>query len=63
MFGIASLVTPIALGMSAAAMRRGGIRSTDGVVHADLVGVWTGPLSSVAGFLSLAMCAFWPRCT
>ena len=57
-FGIASLVTPFVLGMCAAAIASGRIRITDGVVHADLVGVWTGPLSWVAGFLSLAMCAY-----
>jgi cytochrome bd ubiquinol oxidase subunit II len=57
-FGIASLVTPFVLGMCAAAIASGRIRIEDGVVQADLVGVWTGPLSWVAGFLSLAMCAF-----
>ena len=57
-FGIASLVTPFVLGMCAAAIASGRIRISDGIVHADLVGVWTGPLSWVAGFLSLAMCAY-----
>jgi cytochrome d ubiquinol oxidase subunit II len=57
-FGIASLVTPMVLGMSAAAMASGRIRIDGDIVHADLVGAWTGPLSWVAGLLSLAMCAF-----
>jgi cytochrome d ubiquinol oxidase subunit II len=57
-FGIASLVTPMALGMSAAAIASGRIRIDGDVVHADLVGAWTGPLSWVAGLLSLVMCAF-----
>jgi cytochrome d ubiquinol oxidase subunit II len=57
-FGIASLVTPVVLGMSAAAIASGRIRIDGDTVHADLVGAWTGPLSLVAGLLSLAMCAF-----
>ena len=57
-FGIASLVTPMVLGMSAAAIASGRIHVDDGIVRADLVGVWTGPLSWVAGALSLAMCAY-----
>ncbi len=57
-FGIASLVTPVVLGMSAAAIASGRIRIDGETVHADLVGVWTGPLSWVAGLLSLVMCAF-----
>lgn len=57
-FGIASLVTPVVLGMCAAAIASGRIRVNGGVVHADLVGAWTGPLSWVAGLLSLAMCAY-----
>ncbi len=58
-FGIASLVTPMALGMSAAAIASGRIRvDANAVVRADLVGAWTGPLSWVAGLLALAMCAF-----
>jgi cytochrome d ubiquinol oxidase subunit II len=57
-FGVASLVTPLALGMSAAAIASGRIRIDGDTVNADLVAVWTGPLSWVAGLLSLAMCAF-----
>jgi cytochrome d ubiquinol oxidase subunit II len=57
-FGIASLVTPMVLGMSAAAIASGRIRIAGDTVHADLVGAWTGPLSWVAGLLSLVMCAF-----
>jgi len=57
-FGIASLVTPVVLGMSAAAIASGRIHVDGDVVRADLVGAWTGPLSWVAGLLSLVMCAF-----
>jgi cytochrome bd ubiquinol oxidase subunit II len=57
-FGIASLVTPVVLGMCAAAIASGRIRVDGDIVRADLVGSWTGPLSWVAGLLSLVMCAF-----
>jgi cytochrome d ubiquinol oxidase subunit II len=57
-FGIASLVTPMALGMSAAAIASGRIHVDGDVVHADLIGAWTGPLSWIAGLLALVMCAF-----
>ena len=48
-FGIASLVTPVVLGMCAAAIASGRIRVHDDIVRADLVGAWTGPLSWIAG--------------
>lgn len=57
-FGIASLVTPFVLGMSAATIASGRIHIDGDTVHADLVGAWTGPLSWIVGLLSLAMCAF-----
>jgi cytochrome d ubiquinol oxidase subunit II len=57
-FGIASLITPTVLGMSAAAIASGRIHVNGSVVRADLLGAWTGPLSWVAGALSLAMCAY-----
>ena len=57
-FGIASLVTPVVLGMCAAAIASGRIRVHDDVVHAGLVGAWTGPLSWITGLLALAMCAY-----
>jgi len=57
-FGIASLVTPMVLGMSAGAIAAGGIRIEGTAVKAGLIDVWTTPLSWVAGFLALAMCAY-----
>jgi cytochrome d ubiquinol oxidase subunit II len=57
-FGIASLVTPVVLGMSAAAISAGRIRVHAGVVDAGIVASWTGPLSLGSGALSLAMCAY-----
>jgi cytochrome d ubiquinol oxidase subunit II len=57
-FGIASIVTPFVFGMCAAAIASGRIRITEGVVQSGLVGVFTGPLSWVAGALLLTMCAY-----
>ena len=57
-FGIASLVTPVVLGMCAAAIASGRIRVHDDVVHANLVSAWTSPLSWVVGLLALAMCGY-----
>jgi cytochrome d ubiquinol oxidase subunit II len=57
-FGIASIVTPVALGMCAGAIASGRIRVDGDVVHADLVGAWTGPLSWVVGLFVLAMCSY-----
>jgi cytochrome bd ubiquinol oxidase subunit II len=57
-FGIASLVTPVVLGMAAAAVSEGRIRIRDGVVVAGLWDAWTGPLSVTVGALVLVMCAY-----
>jgi cytochrome bd ubiquinol oxidase subunit II len=58
-FGIASLVTPVVLGMAGAALASGRIRiGADGGVRAGLWSAWTGPLSIAAGALALAMCAY-----
>ena len=58
-FGIASLVTPFVLGMCAGRDRVGpDPDQSTAIVHADLWASWTGPLSWVAGLLSLAMCAY-----
>jgi cytochrome bd ubiquinol oxidase subunit II len=58
-FGIASLVTPVVLGMAGAALGSGRIRvAPDGRVSAGLWSAWTGPLSIAAGLLALVMCAY-----
>jgi len=56
-FGIASLVTPAVLGMAGAALSTGDIRIRQGRIDAP-VDAWLGPLSWVAGALTLAMCAY-----
>jgi cytochrome d ubiquinol oxidase subunit II len=57
-FGIASLVTPIVLGMAGAALSTGDIRVRGNDVADASLGAWLGPLSWVSGGLTLAMCAF-----
>jgi cytochrome d ubiquinol oxidase subunit II len=58
-FGIASLVTPVVLGMAGAALASGRIRVTPGgQVRAGLWSAWTGPLSIAAGLFALVMCAY-----
>ena len=57
-FGVASLVTPVVLGMSAAAIASGRINVAGGFVTNGLVDSWTGPLSWAAGALALVICAY-----
>ncbi len=57
-FGVASIVTPLALGAAAGAVASGRIRVAGSTVVASLWGSWTGPLSIVTGLLALASCAF-----
>ena len=57
-FGVASIVTPLALGAAAGAIASGRIRVAGSTVVAPLWGSWTGPLSIVTGMLALASCAF-----
>jgi cytochrome bd ubiquinol oxidase subunit II len=58
-FGIASLVTPVVLGMAGGALASGRIRvGAGGEVQAGLWSAWTGPLSIAVGLLALVMCAY-----
>jgi cytochrome d ubiquinol oxidase subunit II len=58
-FGIASIATPVLLGMAGAAIASGRIRiGPGGTVDAGLWSAWTGPLSIAAGALALVMCAY-----
>lgn len=57
-FGIASLVTPMVLGMCAAAIGSGRIRIHGSTSPTGLLHAWTGPLSWVTGSLAIAMCAY-----
>lgn len=57
-FGVASLISPLVLGAAGASIASGRIRIRAGVVHADLIGAWTGPLSLTGAVLALAICAY-----
>lgn len=58
-FGIASIVTPVVLGMAGGALASGRIRiGPGGTVRAGLWSAWTSPLSIVAGALALVMCTY-----
>ena len=57
-FGVASIVTPLAFGAAAGAIASGRITVNGTTVEASLWGAWTGPLSIVTAVLALASCAF-----
>ena len=57
-FGVASLVTPVVFGMSAAAIASGRINVAGGHVTNGLLDAWTGPLSWATGALALVICAY-----
>jgi cytochrome bd ubiquinol oxidase subunit II len=57
-FGIASLVTPVVLGMGAGAIASGRINVAGGAVTNGLFDAWTGPLSWAGGALALSICAY-----
>jgi cytochrome d ubiquinol oxidase subunit II len=56
-FGIASLVTPVVLGMAGAALSTGDIQVRGGGA-ASPFDAWLGPLPWLSGGLTLAMCAY-----
>jgi cytochrome d ubiquinol oxidase subunit II len=56
-FGIASLVTPVVLGMIGGALSTGDIRIRQGRIDAP-ADAWLGPLPWLSGALTLAMCAY-----
>ena len=58
-FSIASLITPIVLGMTIGAIASGTIRvSRDGVVTSGFFDAWLAPFPFAVGFLALALFAF-----
>jgi cytochrome d ubiquinol oxidase subunit II len=57
-FGVASMVTPVVLGMSAAAIASGRINVAGGHVTNGLFDAWTGPLSWAAGAMALVICSY-----
>jgi len=57
-FGVASVITPVLLGMCLGAVSAGGVRVHDGVVALDGAAPWLRPLSLAMGGFALAVCAY-----
>jgi cytochrome d ubiquinol oxidase subunit II len=57
-FGIASLISPLALGAAAGAIAAGRIRVQGDIVDAGVVSVWASWLPLMTGLLGLAVCAY-----
>jgi cytochrome d ubiquinol oxidase subunit II len=57
-FGVASVITPVLLGMSLGAISTGGLRVIDGEVLISGTPPWLMPLSLAMGGLALALCAY-----
>ncbi len=56
-FGVASVITPVLLGMSLGAVSAGGFHVTDSVVTLDGI-PWLAPVSLAMGAFALAVCAY-----
>src|SRR5262249_33288814 len=57
-FGVASVITPVLLGMAVGAVSVGSLRVRDGQVEVAGVTPWFAPVSLVMGALALALCAY-----
>lgn len=57
-FAIASVITPIMLGISAGTLATGRITVEDGIVTSSPFGVWMSPLPLAVGILTLALFAY-----
>jgi cytochrome bd ubiquinol oxidase subunit II len=58
-FGAASVVTPLLLGMCLGAVSSGGIVLENGVVqHAGVLPAWLAPVALLMGALALSLCAY-----
>ncbi|HEX2916447.1 MAG TPA: cytochrome d ubiquinol oxidase subunit II, partial [Chloroflexia bacterium] len=57
-FGGASIITPVLLGMSVGALGSGQIRVQNDRVNPDYVTPWLSPFPVMVGLLALALCAF-----
>ncbi|HEX6970936.1 MAG TPA: cytochrome d ubiquinol oxidase subunit II [Limnochordia bacterium] len=57
-FGAASMITPLLLGMSLGAVSTGGIRVIDGTVRVDVTLAWLSPFSLTAGAITLGLAAY-----
>jgi cytochrome d ubiquinol oxidase subunit II len=57
-FGFASVVTPVLLGMSLGAISAGDLRIVNGAVRIEGPGPWFAPISLAIGALALSICAY-----
>ena len=57
-FSVASLITPVVLGITIGAIASGTIRVRDGVVTSGFFASWLAPFPLAVGFLALALFAF-----
>jgi len=57
-FGVASVITPVLLGMAIGAVSSGHLIAPDGDQAADSTSPWFAPVSLTIGALTLAMCAY-----
>jgi len=57
-FGVASLVSPLALGAAGGAIAAGRIRIRAGVIEAGVVSSWATWLPAITAILALAVCAY-----
>jgi cytochrome bd ubiquinol oxidase subunit II len=57
-FGVASVITPMLLGMALGAVSVGSLRVRDGQVQVEGLTPWLAPVSLVVGALALALCAY-----
>lgn len=58
LFGIASVITPVMLGMAVGAVSSGNLRVHEGQVETEGVPAWLAPVSVVMGLLALSLCAY-----
>jgi cytochrome bd ubiquinol oxidase subunit II len=57
-FGVASVITPISLGTTVAAVASGAIHAPHGQLSSGFFDGWTTPLAVVIGLFALSMCAY-----
>lgn len=57
-FGAASVITPVLLGMSMGAISAGNLRVIEGEVKIEGIAPWLQPISLAIGALALALCAY-----
>ena len=61
-FSVASILTPLAMGMALGAVSGGAVEVRDGVVVSGFWGPWLGPFAWVCGLAAVAVCGFMMAC-